>query len=124
MILVNRNSPLFDEALARKGFEKNAKLLDDIYGFDDKLSDTMWNGYDDKGYFCTIFTYFDGEKHLLGGYAERKRLKSVLQAIKTVAKNYKKLYAETRHRNAKFVLLRTGFKFKNNIWEFNNEQWR
>ena len=110
--LIDKNSPFFDRGIAEKYFDINRENLDDKDGFEALLDASLFFNVYNNGYVGSIFVYLceDG-RYYLGGYAVRKRYKEVIEAIKEVSDMFYEIYAETRHKNAVYALLRGGFKW-------------
>lgn len=111
--MVYKDSPFFDEERARSFFEANKADLDDVNGFDRLLDNSLfWNVYD-SGYVGSVFIYQNSEddNYYLGGYAERKRHKECVEAVKRAADCLPVVYADTRHLNAVICLLEAGFEW-------------
>lgn len=111
--MVYKDSPFFDEERARSFFEANKADLDDVNGFEALLSNGMfWNVYN-KGYVGSIFIYqsVDDNNYYLGGYAERKRHKECVEAVKRAADCLPVVYSDTRHLNAVICLKKAGFEW-------------
>lgn len=111
--MVYKDSPFFDVERARRGFEKNQDNLDDVNGFDRLLDNSLfWNVYN-QGYVGSIFIYQNSEddNYYLGGYAERKRHKECVEAVKRAADCLPVVYADTRHLNAVICLKKAGFEW-------------
>lgn len=128
LTLVDKNSLFFDREIAEKHFNKNRDNLDDADGFEALLNAGLFYNVYNQGYVGSIFAYLSTDgRWYLGGYAVRKRYNDVVEAIKTVSVGFKEIYADTRHRNAVFALMRAGFKWydKNNrllIFERKNDE--
>lgn len=112
--LIDKNSPFFDRGIAEKYFDINRENLDDKDGFEALLDASLFFNVYNNGYVGSIFVYLceDG-RYYLGGYAVRKRYKEVIEAIKQVSDMFYEIYAETRHKNAVYALMRGGFKWFN-----------
>lgn len=110
--LIDKLSPFFDRKTAYKYFEINRENLDDIDGFEALITKSLFFNVYKNGYVGSIFVYIgeDG-RFYLGGYAVRKRYKEVIEAIKQVSDMFDEIYAETRHKNAVYALMRGGFKW-------------
>lgn len=112
-VMVDKGSLFFDKERARGGFEKNRDNLDDVNGFDRMLDNSLfWNVYD-SGYVGSVFIYQSAadNNYYLGGYAERKRHKECVRAVKFAASQLPVVYADTRHLNAVICLLEAGFEW-------------
>ncbi len=112
LTLIEKESPFFDKETAKEHFTLNRDNLDDTDGFEALLDAGLFYNVYNRGYVGSIFAYqsTDGCWYM-GGYAVRKRYNDVVEAIKRVAGMFDEIYAETRHRNAVFALLRAGFKW-------------
>lgn len=112
LTLIAKDSPFFDEKMARKHYELNRENLDDVNGFEALLNAGLFYNVYNNGYAGSIFAYpsTDGRWYL-GGYAVRKRYNDVVGAIKRVGDMFDVIYSNTRHRHAVFALLRAGFKW-------------
>lgn len=113
IILIDKSNPFFDKETALKYFLLNRENLDDTDGFEALLNAGLFYNVYNNGYVGSIFAYLSTDgRWYLGGYAVRKRYKDVIEAIKIVSDGFKEIYADTRHRNAVFALMRAGFKWK------------
>ena len=110
--LVDKLSPFFDRQIAKEHFDINVINLDDEDGFEALIEKSLFFNVYKNGYVGSIFVYIgeDG-RFYLGGYAVRKRYKEVIEAIKQVSDMFYEIYAETRHKNAVYALMRGGFKW-------------
>lgn len=112
LTLVDKSSPFFDRETALKHYDANREDLDEPDGFNALLNAGYFYNVYNQGYVGSIFAYLSTDgRYYLGGYALRKRYKDVIGAIERVSGMFDKIYAETRHRNAVFALLRSGFKW-------------
>lgn len=112
VVLIEKNSPFFDKETAYRHFEINRENLDDEDGFEALIEKSLFFNVYKNGYVGSIFIYIgeDG-RFYLGGYAVRKRYNEVIEAIKQVSDMFGEVYAETRHKNAVYALMRGGFKW-------------
>ena len=111
--MIDKGSPFFDVERARAGYYKNFDNLDAVNEFDYMLNNSLfWNVYD-QGYVGSIFIYQNSEddNYYLGGYAERKRHKECVEAVKRAADCLPVVYADTRHLNAVICLKKAGFEW-------------
>lgn len=116
VVLIDKNSPFFDEARARTGFEQNRDNLDDINGFERLLANSrFWNVYTAGNYIGSLFIYQSEEdgRLYLGGYAGRHRHKECVEAVRQAADMFPVVYADTRHLNAVICLKAAGFEWVN-----------
>lgn len=116
VVLIDKESPFFDEARARATFEQNRKNLDDVNGFERLLANSrFWNAYSGGKYIGSVFVYQSEQdgRFYLGGYAGRKHHKECVEAIKQAADCYPVVYADTRHLNAVICLRAAGFEWVN-----------
>ena len=111
--MVEKESPFFDQKAAYAGFEKNRDKLDDVNGFEWLLNNSRFFNVYNRGYVGSIFVYeseADGRKYL-GGWAERKRHKDCVRAVKHLADMFDDVFADTRHLNAVICLQKAGFEW-------------
>lgn len=116
VVLIEKDSPFFDEVRARTGFEQNRDNLDDINGFERLLANSrFWNVYTGGHYIGSLFIYQSEEddRLYLGGYAERHRHKECVEAVRQASDCFPVVYADTRHLNAVICLKAAGFEWVN-----------
>lgn len=113
-ILIEKGNPFFDYGIAQKYFYDNQLDLDDINGFESLFENSRFFNVYNHGYVGSIFVYesVDNKKYL-GGYAQRKHHKDVVNAIREVSDMFDEVYAHTRHLNAVIALKKAGFVWHN-----------
>lgn len=110
IVLIEKNSPLFDVKTAAEHFELNKSELDDCNGFACLLVNSRFFNVYNRGYVGSVFIY-EGEdgRFYIGGYAVRHKHREVVEAISLVSDMYPEVFAHTRHLNAVLSLKKAGF---------------
>ncbi len=109
VVLINAESPFFDQEAARQLFEINREAIEDRRGFADYLTRWFFNIYENGSFVGCIFCYHEDNKDWVGGFARRKTHASCLEALNRVKSCFPELYASTRQLSAKIILRKAGF---------------